>query len=167
MGTGAREVVLAGAPRRLCSGGRGFPGSAAAVLTLGPDERARVRAIAGNLLEDRAMTTWVLLAAAIAAEATGSLALKAALGNPAWYAVVGAGYTAAFVLLAAVLRRGLPLGVAYGVWAAMGVTLTALGAAVLFAEVLTPLMLAGIALVVAGVRCVELGSHRAAPQEDS
>ena len=71
------------------------------------------------------------------------------------------------MLLAAVLRRGLPLGVAYGVWAAMGVTLTALGAAVLFGEVLTPLMLAGIALVVAGVRCVELGSHRAAPQEDS
>ncbi len=107
------------------------------------------------------MTTWALLAAAIASEVSGSLALKAALEDPAWYAVVVTGYAAAFAFLAAVLRRGLPLGVAYGVWAAMGVTLTAVGAAVVFGEALTPLMLAGIVLVVAGVLCVEIGSHRA------
>lgn len=107
------------------------------------------------------MTTWALLAAAIASEVAGSLALKAALEDPVWYAVVVTGYAAAFAFLAAVLRRGLPLGVAYGVWAAMGVTLTAVGAAVVFGEALTPLMLAGIVLVVAGVLCVEIGSHRA------
>jgi small multidrug resistance pump len=76
--------------------------------------------------------------------------------------LVVAGYGTAFVLLAAVLRRGLPIGVAYGVWAALGVTLTAVGAAAVFGEALTPLMLAGIGLVVAGVLCVEIGSQRAA-----
>ena len=113
------------------------------------------------------MTRWALLAAAIGSEVAGSLALKAALADPVWYALVVTGYAAAFVLLSAVLRRGLPLGVAYGVWAAMGVTLTAVGAAVVFGEALTPLMLAGIGLVVAGVLCVEIGSHRTPGPEDS
>lgn len=111
--------------------------------------------------EGRSVATWLLLAAAIGSEVTASLSLKAALGNPAWYVLVVAGYGAAFTFLAAVLRRGLPVGVAYGVWAALGVTLTALLAALVFGEALSPLVLSGIALVVAGVLCVEVGSHRA------
>ena len=105
------------------------------------------------------MTRWLLLAAAVVSEVAASLSLKAALDEPGWYALVVTGYVAAFVLLAAVLRRGTPVGVAYGVWAALGVTLTALGAAVVFGEDLSPVMLAGIVLVVAGVLCVEIGSH--------
>lgn len=116
------------------------------------------------------MLRWSLLGAAVVCEVAASLSLKAALEHPAWYVLVVAGYAAAFTLLAAVLRLGTPLGVAYGVWAALGVTLTALGAAALHGEVLTPLMLAGIVLVVAGVLCVELGTARpgdpAAPAED-
>lgn len=110
----------------------------------------------------RSAAVWLLLAAAICSEVTASLSLKAALEDPAWYVLVLAGYAAAFTFLAAVLRRGLPVGVAYGVWAALGVTLTAVLAALVFGEALGPLVLAGIALVVAGVLCVEVGSHRAA-----
>lgn len=66
------------------------------------------------------MTTWPLLAGAIACEVTGSLSLRAAVAHPGWYAVVVVGYVAAFALLAAVLRRGMPLGVAYGIWGAVG-----------------------------------------------
>ncbi|MGX5358926.1 DMT family transporter [Kocuria sp. KH4] len=106
-------------------------------------------------------TVWPLLGAAICSEVAASLALKAALSHPGWYLLVVTGYTAAFVFLAAVLRRGLAVGVAYGIWAATGVTLTALLAALLFGEALSPLVLAGIALVVAGVLCVEVGAHRA------
>jgi small multidrug resistance pump len=106
---------------------------------------------------------WILLAGAIVSEVTASLSLKAALEQPAFFVVVVIGYAAAFVLLAAVLRRGMALGVAYGVWAALGVAATALLSAALFGETLTPTMLAGIALVIAGVLCVELGSHPAAP----
>jgi small multidrug resistance pump len=52
--------------------------------------------------------------------------LKAALDNPVFFVVVVAGYAASFGFLAAVLRKGLGLGVAYGIWAASGVTLVAL-----------------------------------------
>lgn len=113
------------------------------------------------------MTRWLLLVAAVLSEVAATLSLKAALDEPAWYALVITGYGAAFVLLSAVLRRGTPVGVAYGVWAALGVVLTALGAAVVFGEQLSPAVLAGIALVVAGVLCVELGSHRPARKEES
>ncbi len=106
---------------------------------------------------------WILLAGAIVSEVTASLSLKAALEQPVFFVVVVTGYVAAFVLLAAVLRRGMALGVAYGVWAALGVAATALLSAALFGETLTPTMLAGIALVIAGVLCVELGSHPPAP----
>lgn len=103
---------------------------------------------------------WLLLAGAIASEVAASLSLKAALGNPLLFVISAVGYAIAFTLLAAVLRRGLPLGVAYGIWAAMGVALTALLAAAIFHEPLTPMMLGGIALVVGGVLCVEIGSHQ-------
>lgn len=109
---------------------------------------------------------WLLLAGAIASEVSASLSLKAAMENPVLFVVVGVGYVAAFSFLSGVLRRGLALGVAYGIWAAMGVALTALLAAVIFDEPLTLLMLAGIALVIGGVMCVELGSHKAPIKEE-
>ena len=112
------------------------------------------------------MTRWLLLIAAVLSEVVATLSLKAALDEPAWYALVVTGYLAAFTLLAAVLRLGTPVGVAYGVWAALGVTLTALAAAVVFGERLSPAVLAGIVLVVAGVLCVELGSRRPAPETE-
>lgn len=104
-------------------------------------------------------STWGLLAGAVTTEVTATLALRAAADHPLWYALVVAGYVAAFVLLAAVLRRGLAVGVAYGVWAACGVVLTALAGAVLFAEPLTPLTGLGTALIIGGVLLVELGSR--------
>lgn len=76
------------------------------------------------------------------------------------------GYATAFGLLSAVLRRGLALGVAYGIWAAAGVALTTLFAAVLFQEPLSPVTLAGIALIIGGVLCVELGSHSAGKNKE-
>ena len=107
------------------------------------------------------MTTWVLLAAAVAVEVTATLSLKAALDRPVLYVVVVLGYVASFVALAAVLRRGMPLGVAYGMWAALGVATTAVMSAQLFGEAITRLMGVGLALVVAGVLLVEVGSRSA------
>ena len=104
---------------------------------------------------------WLLLAAAILAEVTASLSLKGALEHAGLYAVVAAGYLASFVLLAGVLRTGMALGVAYGVWGASGVALTAVGSLIIFGEPLTLLMGIGIAVVIAGVLCVELGSQAA------
>ena len=105
------------------------------------------------------MTKWLLLAAAICSEVTGSLSLKGALNHPALYAVVAVGYLASFTLLALVLKQGMALGVAYGIWGASGVALTALLSLVIFGEPLTLLMGIGIVIVIAGVLCVELGAQ--------
>lgn len=107
------------------------------------------------------MKTWLLLGCAIASEVTGSLSLKGALDRPALYGVVVAGFVGAFVLLSAVLRRGMALGVAYGVWGAMGVAATSILSAVIFDEPFTGLMAGGLALIIAGVLTVELGSQAA------
>ncbi|PRC54673.1 QacE family quaternary ammonium compound efflux SMR transporter, partial [Mycobacterium sp. ITM-2017-0098] len=66
---------------------------------------------------------------------------------------------ASFVFLALVLRRGMGLGVAYGIWGATGVALTAVLAAILFGEALTTVMLLGLACIIAGVVLVETGSR--------
>jgi small multidrug resistance pump len=111
--------------------------------------------------------TWVLLGGAIVTEVAGSLSLKGALEHPLLYSVVAIGYLAAFTLLTLVLRRGIPIGVAYGIWGALGVALTALLSAAIFGEPLTPVMLAGMGLVIAGVLCVEIGSHRGMKRRDA
>lgn len=105
---------------------------------------------------------WLFLACSIALEVTGSLSLKGALEVPVLYLVVVVGYLGSFVFLARTLRAGLPLGVAYGIWGAVGVALTAVLSAWIFGEPLTGLMALGIAVIIAGVLCVELGSQRAA-----
>ncbi|CAQ01814.1 MAG: QacE family quaternary ammonium compound efflux SMR transporter [Clavibacter sp.] len=112
------------------------------------------------------MKGWSLLAVAVLAEVAGSLSLKGALDQPALYVLVAVGYVSAFVLLGAVLRTGMALGVAYGVWGAGGVASTAVGSSVVFREPLTPLMVAGIAVIMSGVLCIELGAHAARRAED-
>ena len=101
---------------------------------------------------------WVLLAIAIVTEVGATISLKLATdGKRVWYVAVVAGYLIAFSLLAVALTLGLPIGVAYGIWAATGVALTAVLGRVLFREPLTALMLGGIALIIVGVLLVELG----------
>lgn len=111
------------------------------------------------------MTKWLLLAGAILCEVTASLSLKAALDQPLLYIVVAAGFTAAFALLAAVLRRGMGIGVAYGIWSATGVVLTTTLASVVYGETLTGVMGIGIVLIIGGVLLIELGSHPRADEE--
>jgi len=107
---------------------------------------------------------WVLLAAAIALEITATLSLRMATTGESpsrrWYAPVVVGYVAAFAMLSAALSLDMPLGVAYGVWAAAGVAITAVLSRILFDEPLTLVMALGILLIGAGVVLVELGIAR-------
>jgi small multidrug resistance pump len=104
---------------------------------------------------------WLALIAAIFSEVSGTLALRVAVGGrTAWYFGVVGGYIAAFVLLAVTLAHGIGLGVAYGIWAASGVALTAVASRILFKESLTIVMSLGIVLVMSGVLLVETGSVR-------
>lgn len=107
------------------------------------------------------MRKWVLLLGAISVEVSASLSLKGALDHPWLYTVVVTGYVSSFVLLGFVLQAGMPLGVAYGIWGALGVAGTAVMSSVLFDEPLTGLMVAGMGLVIAGVLLVEVGSQLA------
>ena len=52
---------------------------------------------------------------------------------------------------------GLPIGIAYGVWAACGVALTAIFARLFLREPLTRTMACGILVIVVGVWLVEAG----------
>lgn len=105
--------------------------------------------------------TWLLLLGAITLEVTGTLALRASDGfarlGPSLLTV--AGYVGAFALLAVVLKRGMPVGVAYGVWAASGVALVAVLGWALFGDRLSTVSAVGVGVVMVGVLLVELGSH--------
>lgn len=106
------------------------------------------------------MTAWLFLAGAVVSEVAGTLALRAASSpgsRRSWYVVVIVGYLLAFGLLSLTLHAGLGLGVAYGVWAAAGIALTAVASRVLFREPLTLLMSVGIAVIVGGVVLLEIG----------
>lgn len=105
---------------------------------------------------------WVTLAAAILSETAATLALRMAAqpdGSRKWFIGVAAGYLFAFAMLAVTLSGGLALGVAYGIWSAAGVALTAVASRVLFGEPLTKVMMLGIAAIICGVLLIELGAH--------
>ncbi|CAN3128968.1 DMT family transporter [Mycobacterium sp. smrl_JER01] len=103
--------------------------------------------------------TWILLLLAIGSEVAATLSLKGSATVPALYAVVVLGYLASFVCLALVLKRGMALGVAYGIWGATGVALTAVLSSLLFGEAFTAVMGMGLMLIIAGVALVETGSR--------
>lgn len=105
------------------------------------------------------MTQYSYLAAAIAVEVVATLILRvAAGGRPILYTAVIAGYATAFVFLSAALRQGMSLGIAYGIWAASGVALTAIGSKIVFGESLSRRMVGGISLIIVGVLIVEVGA---------
>jgi small multidrug resistance pump len=113
-------------------------------------------------------SAWPPLLIAIVLEVSATLSLRAAEGftHPWWLVPVVIGYTGSLWLLSVVLDRGMPVGVAYGIWSAIGVVLTAVLGTVLFGETLGTAQIIGVGAIVAGVLLVELGSHpRKAPIE--
>jgi small multidrug resistance pump len=109
--------------------------------------------------------TWALLFAAIAVEVAATLSLRASQDHSAWLLLVVAGYAGSFVLLTMVLRAGMAVGVAYGIWGASGTAATAVLAAAIFGDAFTWPIAAGIALIIAGVLLVEFGSRSTAADE--
>ncbi|MEA1052641.1 SMR family transporter [Lamprobacter modestohalophilus] len=95
---------------------------------------------------------YLYLAVAIVAEVMATNALKASDGFtklvPSLVVVIG--YGAAFYLLALVLKT-IPVGLAYAIWAGLGIVLVALVAAVMFRQIPDLPGVIGMALIVAGV----------------
>lgn len=99
------------------------------------------------------------LVAAIVTEVTATLSLRMATsGRKLWWFAVAGGYTFAFTMLSVVLAEGVALGVAYGIWTAAGVALTAILSRIFFEEPLTWAMSLGLILIMGGVLLVELGA---------
>jgi small multidrug resistance pump len=110
------------------------------------------------------MRPYLTLALAIAAEVTGTTALKLSDGfaNPLPSAVVVVGYLASFYLLGLVLED-LPVGLVYATWAATGIVLTALVGVVAFDERLDAAGLVGMTCIVAGVVTLTVFSEAYSP----
>lgn len=102
---------------------------------------------------------WLLLILAIASEVTATLSLRASEGlrRRRWIPVIVVGYLAAFSLLGTILAMGMPVGVAYGIWAAAGVAITAVMGRILFKDHFSAMMAAGVALIAVGVALIEFG----------
>jgi len=103
---------------------------------------------------------YLFLAIAIIGEVIATSFLKLTSGEKTvWWAypAVIAGYALAFTMLSLALGKGIPLGIAYAVWAGVGVVAVAIISWLVFHEPLSPLQIAGIVLVVGGVTMLELG----------
>lgn len=103
---------------------------------------------------------YLFLALAIVGEVIATTFLKFTSGERAvWWAypIVVVGYLFAFTMLAQTLQRDVPLGIAYAIWAGVGVVLVALISWLAFGETLTWQQLVGMGLVVGGVVLLELG----------
>ncbi|NGO88982.1 MAG: QacE family quaternary ammonium compound efflux SMR transporter [Halomonas sp.] len=104
--------------------------------------------------------TFVYLVLAIVAEVVATSALKASEGftRPVPSLLVVVGYGVAFYLLSLVLRT-LPVGIAYAIWAGLGIVLVTLVGIVVFGEKPDAPAVLGITLIVAGVVTLQVFSN--------
>lgn len=98
------------------------------------------------------MKHWIFLGIAIVGEVVATSALKTSEGFTKLVPslLVASGYIAAFYFLSLALRS-IPVGIAYAIWAGLGIVLVAAIAWVLHGEKLDGAAIAGMLLIVAGV----------------
>ncbi len=65
------------------------------------------------------------------------------------------GYCIAFYLLSLTLKA-IPVGVAYGLWSAIGIVLIVIVSAILFKQIPDLPAIIGIILIIAGVVCIQM-----------
>jgi small multidrug resistance pump len=90
---------------------------------------------------------YLYLAVAIVGEIAATISLKLSEGfTRLWPSVVVViGYAVAFTALSRALKLGMPIGVAYAVWSAVGVSAVALIGWKFLGETLSPTMVVGLA----------------------
>lgn len=103
------------------------------------------------------MPAYFYLSIAIVFEVVATSALKASNGfsNPLPSVIVVIGYAIAFYALSLALR-GVPLGIAYGLWSAVGIVLVSIAGWVLYQQKLDLPAIIGLGLIIAGVLVVNL-----------
>lgn len=105
------------------------------------------------------MSGYIYLAIAIAAEVVATTSMKAISGfsKPLPLFLVVTGYSLAFWMLTLVVRS-IPVGIAYAIWAGLGIVLVSIAAAVLYDQKLDLPAMLGMGLIVAGVVVIQLFS---------
>ena len=106
--------------------------------------------------------SWLYLLVAIVAEVIATSALKSSMGFTKFApsVLVVLGYGTAFYFLSLTLRA-IPLGIAYAVWAGLGIVLVALVGWIVHRQPLDAAALVGIAFILAGVAVINLLSESA------
>lgn len=103
------------------------------------------------------MKFWVFLMIAVIAEVVATSALKATQGFTQWKPslLVVVGYSVAFFFLALSLKH-IPVGIAYAVWAGLGVVLIGLIGWWFYGQVLDFWAIVGMGLILLGVLVINL-----------
>ena len=109
------------------------------------------------------MKAWIYLAVAITAEVVATSALKSSHGFTRLVpsVVVVAGYGIAFYFLSLALKS-IPVGIAYAVWAGLGIVLVAAIAWIFHGQKLDLWAFVGMGLIVSGVVVLNLLSKASA-----
>lgn len=106
------------------------------------------------------MPGYLYLAIAIAAEVVATTSMKAIDGfnKPLPLLLVVCGYALAFWMLTLVVRT-IPVGIAYAIWAGLGIVLVSIAALVLYEQKLDLPAVLGMGLIVSGVVVIQLFSQ--------
>ncbi|WP_120994232.1 multidrug DMT transporter [Stutzerimonas urumqiensis] len=109
------------------------------------------------------MSGYVYLAIAILAEVVATTSMKAVdgLNRPFVLALVIGGYAIAFWMLILVVRT-IPVGIAYAIWAGLGIVLVSIAAYFIYQQKLDLPAMAGMGLIIAGVVVIRLFSEAGA-----
>ncbi len=104
------------------------------------------------------MTAYYYLAIAICAEVIATVSMNFSTPLPLVLVIVG--YGIAFWMLTLVVRS-VPVGVAYAVWAGMGIVMVSVAALFIYGQKLDVPAMLGMALIVLGVVVIQLFSKTA------
>lgn len=105
------------------------------------------------------MTGYIYLAIAIAAEVVATTSMKAVDGfnKPLPLVLVIGGYAIAFWMLTMVVKS-IPVGIAYAIWAGLGIVLVSIAALVIYQQKLDLPAVVGMGMIVSGVVVIQLFS---------
>jgi small multidrug resistance pump len=105
------------------------------------------------------MTGWAWMSIAIVAEIVATSSLKASAGFSKLIpsVVVVLGYGLSFWWFSIALKLGVPVGISYAVWSAVGTVGVMLVGRFFYGESVSMLQYAGVAVILAGVVMINVG----------